>query len=51
MELPSVAALEFEEIKASIKNFIKTKTDFQDYDFEGSNLAMLVDVLSYNSMY
>jgi hypothetical protein len=51
MELPSVAALEFEEIKASIKNFIKTKTDFQDYDFEGSNLSMLVDVLSYNSMY
>lgn len=51
MELPSVASLEFEEIKASIKNFIKTKTDFQDYDFEGSNLSMLIDVLAYNSMY
>ncbi len=51
MELPSVASLEFEEIKASIKQFIKTKTDFQDYDFEGSNLSMLVDVLAYNSMY
>jgi hypothetical protein len=51
MELPSVAALEFEQIKASIKNYIKTKTDFQDYDFEGSNLSMLVDVLAYNTMY
>jgi hypothetical protein len=51
MELPSVAALEFEQIKASIKNYIKTKTDFQDYDFEGSNLSMLIDVLAYNTMY
>lgn len=51
MELPSIAALEFQQIKASIKNYIKTKTDFQDYDFEGSNLAMLVDVLAYNTMY
>ncbi len=51
MELPSVAALEFEQVKASIKNYLKTKTDFQDYDFEGSNLSMLVDVLAYNTMY
>jgi hypothetical protein len=51
MELPSVSSLEFEQIKRSIKNFIKTKTEFKDYDFEGSNLSMLVDVLAYNSMY
>lgn len=51
MELPTISALEFNQIRESIKNFIKAKTDFQDYDFEGSNLAMLVDVLAYNSMY
>lgn len=51
MELPSVSSLEFEQIKRSIKTYIKTKTDFKDYDFEGSNLSMLVDVLAYNSMY
>ena len=51
MELPIVSALEFEQVKSSIKNYIKTKTDFQDYDFEGSNLSMLVDVLTYNTLY
>jgi hypothetical protein len=51
MELPTISALEFDQIRESIKNYIKTKTDFKDYDFEGSNLAMLVDVLAYNSMY
>jgi hypothetical protein len=51
MELPSVSSLEFEQIKSSIKNYIRTKTEFKDYDFEGSNLSMLVDILAYNSMY
>lgn len=51
MELPVVSALEFEQIKSSIKNYLKTKTDFTDYDFEGSNLSMLVDVLTYNTLY
>ena len=51
MELPIVSALEFEQLKSSIKTFIKTKTDFKDYDFEGSNLSMLVDVLAYNTLY
>jgi hypothetical protein len=51
MELPVVSALEFEEIRDSIKNFIKNNTDFQGYDFEGSNMSMLVDILSYNTLY
>jgi len=51
MELPVVSALEFEQLKSSIKTFIKTKTDFKDYDFEGSNLSMLVDILAYNTLY
>lgn len=51
MELPVVSALEFDQVRSSIKNFIKNKTDFKDYDFEGSNLSMLVDILSYNTLY
>lgn len=51
MELPVVSALEFEQLKSSIKTFIKTKTEFKDYNFEGSNLSMLVDILAYNTLY
>jgi len=51
MELPVVSSLEFEEIKDSIRNFIKNNTDFQGYDFEGSNMSMLIDILSYNTLY
>lgn len=51
MELPIVSALEFDQVRNSISNYIKTKTDFQDYDFEGSNLSMIIDILSYNTLY
>ena len=50
MELPTVA-FKFEQLRASIKNYIKTKSTFTDYDFEGSNLSMLVDILAYNTLY
>ena len=50
-ELPVVSALEFDQVRSSIKEFISTKTDFTDYDFEGSNMSMLVDILSYNTLY
>lgn len=51
MELPVVSALEFDQLKSSIKTYIQTKTDFKDYDFEGSNLSMIIDVLAYNTLY
>lgn len=51
MELPVVSALEFDQVRSSIKNFVKNKTDFEDYDFDGSNLSMLVDILSYNTLF
>ena len=50
-ELPVVSALEFDQVRSSIKDYIRTKTDFTDYDFEGSNMSMLVDILSYNTLY
>lgn len=51
MELPIVSALEFDQVKSSIKDFIKTKDNFKDYNFEGSNLSMLIDILAYNTLY
>lgn len=45
----SVSELSFDGIKNNLKSFLKAKTDFKDYDFEGSNLSALLDVLSYNT--
>lgn len=45
----SVSDLSFDNIKANLKTFLKNKTEFKDYDFEGSNLSSLLDVLSYNT--
>ena len=43
------SALDFENIKASLKNKLKNKTEFQDYDFEASGLSNILDVLAYNT--
>jgi hypothetical protein len=45
----SVSEVSFDGIKSNLKNFLKAKTEFQDYDFEGSNLSALLDLLSYNT--
>jgi hypothetical protein len=44
-----VSELSFDGIKTNLKAFMKAKTAFKDYDFEGSNLNSLLDVLSYNT--
>tara|TARA_R100001082_G_scaffold110633_1_gene91128 strand:- start:200 stop:1924 length:1725 start_codon:yes stop_codon:yes gene_type:complete len=41
--------LDFEEIKSSLVNYLKQSGQFKDYDFEGSALATLIDLLTYNS--
>jgi hypothetical protein len=41
--------LDFESIKNNLKEYLKTQKVFQDYDFEGSNINVLLDVLAYNS--
>lgn len=43
------AVLDFDSYKASLKTFLKGQERFKDYDFEGSNLAVLVDLLAYNT--
>ena len=41
----------FEEIKKDLINWLKGQTEFQDYDFTGSRLQVLVDLLAYNTLY
>lgn len=46
-----VSELDFESIKTNLKTYLQGQTTFQDYDFEGSGLAVLIDLLAYNTHY
>jgi hypothetical protein len=46
-----VSELDFDQIKSNLKNFLKGQNHFTDYDFEGSGLSVLLDVLAYNTHY
>jgi len=41
--------LDFDQIKQSIKDYLRANTNFTDYDFEGSNLSIIIDALAYNT--
>ena len=43
--------LDFDNIKSNIKTFLRGQSDLSDYDFEGSGLSVLLDVLAYNTHY
>lgn len=43
--------LDFNTIKENLKTFLKTQDQFKDYNFEGSSLSILLDVLAYNTTY
>jgi len=49
MALTQYTNLDFEEIKVSLREYLRANTDFTDFDFEGSNLSILIDLLSYNA--
>ena len=51
MPYTQVANLDFEDIKASLKDYMRAQTDFTDYDFDGSALSTLIDTLAYNTYY
>lgn len=46
-----IAELDFDDIKSNLKNYLKSQAEFTDYDFEGSTLSILLDVLAYNTHY
>ena len=47
----NVTELDFDQIKQNLKNYLKTQSTFNDYDFEGSGINTLLDVLAYNTHY
>ena len=47
----SVSELDFDNIKSNLKTFLQNQSEFQDYDFEGSGFAVLLDTLAYNTHY
>jgi hypothetical protein len=51
MPYTQVANLDFEDIKSSLVEYLRSNSDFTDYDFEGSALSTLLDVLAYNTYY
>jgi hypothetical protein len=51
MQPNNLTALDFEDIKDSIKSYLRTRDEFSDYDFEGSSLSYLIDTLAYNTYY
>lgn len=44
-----ITELDFAAIKTQLKNYLKGQDRFKDYDFEGSNMAVLLDILAYNT--
>ena len=46
-----VTELDFITIKNNLKNFLRSQSEFQDYDFDGAGLSVLLDILAYNTHY
>ena len=47
----SISQLDFDGIKVNLKRFLSNQSQFKDYDFEGSGMAVLMDLLAYNTHY
>ena len=46
-----VSEFDFDDVKSNLKTFLQAQTEFTDYDFEGSGISVLLDVLAYNTHY
>ena len=46
-----ISAVDFDQIKVNLKTFLQSQSEFQDYNFEGSGFAILLDLLAYNTHY
>jgi hypothetical protein len=49
MPLINFSNLDFNQIKTTLKDYLRSNSNFTDYDFEGSNLSTIIDVLAYNT--
>ena len=48
MPLANFSNLDFDQVKSTLQEYLKSNSNFTDYDFEGSNLSTILDVLAYN---
>ena len=46
-----VTEVDFEDIRSNLKSYLNSQTQFNDYDSEGSNISVLLDILAYNTHY
>jgi hypothetical protein len=49
MPFTKFSNLDFDQIKTSIKDYLRANSNFTDFDFEGSNFSLLIDTLAYNT--
>ena len=49
MPLANFSNLDFDQVKTTLQEYLKSNSNFTDYDFEGSNLSSIIDVLAYNT--
>ena len=49
MPFTKFSNLDFDQIKTSIKDYLRANSNFTDFDFEGSNFSILIDTLAYNT--
>ena len=49
MSIVNFNSLDFDQIKSSLKEILRANNNFTDYDFEGSNLSSIIDLLAYNT--
>ena len=47
----NITDLDFDQIKLNLKTYLQQQSQFQDYDFEGAGLSVLLDILAYNTHY
>lgn len=50
-QLTKITELDFDAIKSNLKDFLRAQPEFSDYNFEGSGLSVLLDLLAYNTHY
>ena len=51
MPYTQINNLDFADVKVALKEYMRAQTDFTDYDFEGSAISQILDVLAYNTYY
>ena len=49
MPVTKFTNLDFDQIKEQIKDYLRANSDFTDFDYEGSNMSILIDILAYNT--